>query len=288
MALSLLTNVQSLNAQRNLNRTQRKLNRSISRLSSGMRINMAADDAAGLAISENLKAQIRSIRQAERNANDGISLLQTAEGAMNEVQGILGRMRELAMEAATDTLSDTERGYLNDEYSALKAEIDRISKVTEFNGMSLLDGSVNTASGGLDFQVGIRNSSGGYDRINVAIEKMDTSTLGEAGAGGTKLTATAVDSKAGAQAALSVIDAAIDGVSSVRSSLGATQNRLEVTVSNLSSARENLSAANSRIRDADVAEETAAMTRSSILMQSGIAVLAQANQLPSMALNLLG
>jgi len=286
MALSLVTNVQSINAQRNVMLTQRKLNTSISRLSSGLRINRAGDDAAGLAISENLKAQIRSARQAERNANDGISLIQTAEGSMNEIHGILQRMRELAMEAATDTVGDTERGYLDDEYQQLIEEIDRISATTEFNGTKLLDGSAS-----LDFQVGIRNTTD--DRISLSIAQMDSDTLG-AGTASTDPSAPEVISdtnltdKDYAQKALDIIDEAIDEVSSARSELGAKQNRLQVTVTNLANFRENLSAANSRIRDTDVAEETAAMTRANILMQSGIAVLAQANQLPSMALNLLG
>ena len=303
MALSLVTNTSSINAQRNLMGTQRRLNRSISRLSSGLRINRAADDAAGLAISENLKAQIRSARQAERNANDGISLIQTAEGSMNEIQGILQRMRELAMEAATDTIGDQERQYLDKEYSELKLEIDRISNTTEFNGTKLLNGDM-AASGstpGAEFQVGIGNTTD--DRIGLSIAKMDTTSLAaDATATGgstapknlgeTKLYDTdGTGSSLGAdpaRAALAAIDQALDDVSSARSELGAKQNRLEITVSNLANFRENLAAANSRIRDTDVAEETAAMTRSSILMQSGIAVLAQANQLPSMALSLLG
>ncbi|MDD9938074.1 MAG: flagellin [Myxococcales bacterium] len=277
MAFSVITNVSSLNAQRNLARTQHALSQNMGRLSSGLRINSAADDAAGLAISENLKAQIRGLGQAERNAMDGISLIQTAEGAMNEISGILTRMRELAVQSATDTLGDTERGFLQTEFSALVSEVDRIANVTEFNGVNLLD----TSAGTLDFQVGINNS--GNDRISVTIDDMRSTALG-----GGALNTQTVATKAGAQAALGVIDTAVSDVSDGRADVGAVQNRLQVTVANLASARENLSAANSRIRDVDVAEETAAMTRNSILMQAGTSVLAQANQAPSLALSLLG
>ena len=277
MAFSVITNVSSLNAQRNLARTQHALSQNMGRLSSGLRINSAADDAAGLAISENLKAQIRGLGQAERNAMDGISLIQTAEGAMNEISGILTRMRELAVQSATDTLGDTERGFLQTEFSALVSEVDRIANVTEFNGVNLLD----TSAGTLDFQVGINNS--GNDRISVTIDDRRSTALG-----GGALNTQTVATKAGAQAALGVIDTAVSDVSDGRADVGAVQNRLQVTVANLASARENLSAANSRIRDVDVAEETAAMTRNSILMQAGTSVLAQANQAPSLALSLLG
>ena len=270
MAFSVITNVSSLNAQRNLARTQHALSQNMGRLSSGLRINSAADDAAGLAISENLKAQIRGLGQAERNAMDGISLIQTAEGAMNEISGILTRMRELAVQSATDTLGDTERGFLQTEFSALVSEVDRIANVTEFNGVNLLD----TSAGTLDFQVGINNS--GNDRISVTIDDMRSTALG-----GGALNTQTVATKAGAQAALGVIDTAVSDVSDGRADVGAVQNRLQVTVANLASARENLSAANSRIRDVDVAEETAAMTRNSILMQAGTSVLAPATQAPS-------
>ncbi|MDD5308898.1 MAG: flagellin [Deltaproteobacteria bacterium] len=281
MALVINTNIASINAQRNLGKTQDSLNTSLARLSSGMRITAAKDDAAGLAISEKLRAQIRGLSQAERNANDGISLVQTAEGALNEVSGILIRMRELAVQASTGTLGDTERGYLDDEFGQLKDEIDRIATVTEFNGTKLLDG---TASAGVALQVGTQNTAD--DQISVTVGSMKTDALG----GTTKLDdATAIiDTAAHAQDVLDIIDEAITDVSSQRGSLGAAQNRLSITVNNLASTRENLAAANSRIRDVDVASETVDMTRSQILMQAGVAVLAQANQLPAMALSLLG
>ncbi len=281
MAFSVMTNVASLNAQRNLSKTQQSLSQSMGRLASGLRINRAGDDAAGLAISENLKAQVRSLGQAERNANDGISLLQTAEGAMNEISGVMTRMRELAMQSSTDTVGNTERGFIQQEFSALMSEIDRISAVTEFNGTALLDGSATA----LDFQVGIHDTAN--DRITVAIADMSSSALGTGG-GGSALSTLNISTKAGAQAALDVIDAAIEDVSSGRADIGAVENRLQVTIANLGTARENLSAANSRIRDTDVASETAAMTRANILMQAGTSVLAQANQAPQIALNLLG
>ncbi|MDH5492157.1 MAG: flagellin [Myxococcales bacterium] len=280
MAFSIQTNVSSLNAQRNLSKTQSSMGGSLARLSSGLRINRAGEDAAGLAISENLKSQVRSLSQAERNANDGISLLQTAEGAMSEVGSIMGRMRELSIQAATDTVGSTERGFLNQEFDALLSEVDRVAAVTEFNGTQLLDGSATA----VDFQVGINNSAN--DRITVGIADMRTATLGT-GAGATALSTVDISTKTGAQNALAVIDDALQDVSTGRADIGSTQNRLNITVSNLGSARENLAAANSRIRDVDVAEETANLTRQNILMQAGVSVLAQANQAPSLALSLL-
>jgi flagellin len=275
MGFTIVTNVASLNAQRNLSQTQSSLDANMGRLSSGLRINSAADDAAGLAISEKLKGQIRSIGQAQRNANDGVSLLQSAEGAANQVSGILTRMRELAVQAATDTLGDTERGFLQSEFSAQVDEIDRISAVTEFNGVMLIDGSASD----IDFQVGIHNTTD--DRINIAIADMTAGTLGG------DLTALDISTKAGAQSALDAIDTAISDVSEGRADIGAVQNRLVVTMANLSSQLQSLSAANSRIRDVDVAQESSEMTKNSILMQAGVAVLSQANQSPSLALKLL-
>lgn len=272
MAISVGTNVQSLNAQRSLTNTQNRLSGNLGRLSTGMRINSSADDAAGLAISERFKAQIRSLGQAERNANDGISLTQTAEGAMNEISGVLTRMRELAVQASNGTLSTSDRGFIDDEAQSLSSEIDRISNVTQFNGTNLLDGTFNA-----DLQVGANDSAD--DRINVTIGASDFATL--AGA------AIDLSTAAGAQAALTTLDTAIDAVSTNRAALGTTQNRLQVSISNLGSARENMSAANSRIRDVDVASESAEMTRNNILMQAGVSVLAQANQAPSVALSLL-
>ncbi len=284
MALSIKTNVESLTAQRNLSATSKALATNFGRLSSGLRINTAADDAAGLAISEKMKANIRSMSQAERNANDGISLLQTAEGALNENAGVLVRMRELAMQSSTDTVGTNEKALIQNEFTQLTSEINRIAQVTEFNGTNLFAAAAST---GFDFQVGIGTSAS--DKINTgAVTSMSSATYGAAGStGGTDLTALSVASKTAAVAALTAIDTAIAATSSSRATFGAIQNRLSVTVSNLQSARENLSAANSRIRDVDVAEESAAMTRNNILMQAGVSVLSQANQSPQAALKLL-
>jgi flagellin len=278
MAISVLTNVASLNAQRNLTNTQHALSESIGRLSSGQRINKAGDDAAGLGISENLKANIRSLSQAQRNANDGISMSQVAEGAMNEMQGIVSRMRELAVQSSNSTLGGTERGYIQTEFQQLAGEINRIGAVTEFNGQKLLDGAAST---GLTFQVGIYNSSN--DRLALSITRLTTSTLGSS----LHIASASLSTATNAQLAISAFDRSIQQLSSARAKLGATQNRMQVTISNLSVSHENLSAANSRIRDVDVAAETAALTRSQILSQAGLAVLAQSNQLPSAALSLL-
>jgi flagellin len=280
MSISVLTNVASLNAQRNLAATQTALAASVGRLSSGMRINTAADDAAGLGISENLQANIRSLAQAQRNANDGISLTQVAEGSMNDMQGIVTRMRELAVQSANGTLGKTERGYIQSEFTQLSKEVDRISKVTNFNGQQLIDG---TAAKGLTFQVGINKSAN--DEITLSIATLTTSTLGSTG--GTKITQASLSTATNAKTAIATFDAAIQQLSKSRAVLGAVQNRMTVTVSNLAVAHENLSAANSRIRDVDVANESAQLTKSQILSQAGLAVLAQANQLPQSALSLL-
>jgi flagellin len=278
MPISLYSNIQSLNAQRNLATTQTRLSSALSKLSSGQRINSAADDAPGLAISEKLRAHIRSLSQAERNSYDGMSLLQTAEGAMNEAYGMLSRMRELAVQASNATLGTTERGYLNQEYQALQAEITRIATVTTFNGTALVDGTASN----LRIQVGI--NAGTNDAILVSISDMRATALGGAATFVSGQTLTQIST---AQTAISVLDLAIGDVSTARGGIGALQNRLTVAAANLSSSRENLSAADSRIRDADIAEETASMTRSNILMQAGVSVLAQANQLPQLALQLL-
>ncbi|MCC6812178.1 MAG: flagellin FliC [Deltaproteobacteria bacterium] len=274
MAISVLSNPQSVNAQRNLSKTQSMLSQSIGRLSSGQRINSAADDAAGLAISERMKANMRSLQQASRNAQDGISASQIADGAMDQAGGLLTRMRELAMQSANGTLGTSDRTALNSEFQASLNEIVRIGAVTKFNGTSLLDGTFSAS-----LQVGTGTSAN--DTITMGISTAFT-------AAGLGVTGAAVDSAANATTALTSIDAAIDTVSAARGSLGAVQNRLNVTVSNLSTAYENTSAANSRIRDVDFAEETAAMTRSQILSQAGVSILSQANQLPSAALSLLG
>ena len=281
MSISLLANTASLSAQNQLRISQGSLEKSLERLSSGQRINRASDDAAGLGISENLKADIRSLAQAQRNANDGISMTQVAEGAMNEMQGIVGRMRELAVQASNGTLGDDERGYIQTEFSQLVEEIDRISNVTEFNGTNLLDG---TAASGLAMQIGIHDNAD--SRMTLTISTLNTSTLGNASAG--FITAQSLSSASGAQSSLATFDAAIQSLSNARANVGAVQSRMTIAVSNLSTAQENLSAANSRIRDVDVASETANMTRYQILTQAGVAVLGQANQLPAMALSLLG
>lgn len=296
MALSILSNSASLDAQRNLSMTGKALSSNFAKLSSGQRINTAGDDAAGLAISERMKSQISSMGQAERNANDGISLLQTAEGALNENSGILIRMRDLAMQSANGTLGDSERSALQTEFVQLRSEINRISEVTEFNGQKLLNGDAPE----FKFQVGISSSTN--DTISASMQKMTSSEYGVDPADGTTpldLTTLAIGNgkdetgadvtgdAASAVASLETLDKAIAATSSSRATLGATQNRLNVTVSNLQSATNNLSAANSRIRDVDVAEESAKMTRNNILSQAGLAVLSQANQLPSQALSLL-
>ncbi len=279
MAISILTNVASLNAQRNLNTTQASLSASIGRLSSGLRINNASDDAAGLGISENLKADLRSLSQASRNANDGVSMSQVAEGSMNEMQGIVTRMRELSVQSANQTLGTTERGYIQTEFGQLRNEINRISAVTEFNGQKLVDGS---ASAGLSFQVGMQNSAN--DRIAMSITKLTTSTLGSTSL---HIASATLSTVTGARNALGAFDKAIEQLSQSRAKVGAVQNRMQVTISNLAVAHENLSAANSRIRDVDVASETSMLTKSQILSQAGLAVLSQANQLPNSALSLL-
>lgn len=283
MGLVINTNIAAINAQRNLARTEDSMNSSLAKLSSGMRITAAKDDAAGLAISEKLRAQIRGMGQAERNANDGISLIQTAEGALNEVSNILIRMRELSVQSATGTLGNEERVYLNNEYTALVDEINRISSVTEFNGTKLFNGSL---SAGVSFQVGLHSVV--QDRISVSIPAAFASSIGMSSAGASAIQGQSLSTVTGARDAMSVIDKAIQDISGIRGDLGAAQNRLSTTVKNLATQRENLSAANSRIRDVDVAAETVEMTRSQILMQAGVSVLAQANQLPAMALSLIG
>jgi flagellin len=274
MAMSIRTNVSSLNAQRNLYNTQLQLDSSLSKLSSGYRITKAGDDAAGLGISVNLEAQIRSYNQAVRNANDGISLIQTAEAALNEQSNILSRLRELAMQSASDGIGNTERGYIQSEVDELVAELERVAQATEFNGQKLLDGSATT----LEFQVGIRNVAAN-DRISVTTVDATTATLG--------VNTLDLSTKAGAQAALSTIDTALQTLSTARATLGAAGNRFNSAVASIQAASESLSAANSRIRDVDVAEETSRLARAQVLMQAGVSVLAQANQAPQIALKLL-
>lgn len=279
MGVVINTNIMSLNAQRNLTVNQNKLSISVQRLSSGLRINSAKDDAAGLAISAKISAQVVSIQVAIRNAQDGISLAQVAEGGLAEIGNILTRMRELAEEAANGTLGTSERSALNNEYQQLKSEINRIASVTEFNGTKLLDGTKSTS--GVTLQVGYMSTSADTINFFSGVAATDVTNLGITGA------ASVILSAVNAQSALIKIDSAIAIVAERRGTLGAIQNRLEHTINNLRIASENLSAANSRIKDADFAYETAIFTRNQILVQAGTAVLAQANVLPQNALQLL-
>ena len=276
MGFRIATNVQSLSAQRTLNGTREAQNRSLEKLSAGERITRAGDDAAGLAISEKLKAEIRSMRQANRNANDGISLIQTAEGGLNEIQSILIRLRELSMQSASDTVGDVERGFTNKEVQNLVAEVQRISEVTKFNGKSLLNGTLQP----MEFQVGTNNNPT-QDRL-VYDTRDASSTVEKLG-----LTGLSVSTKVDAQGNLGKIDEAIKTVNDNRAGFGALQNRLQSTINNLMVADENLSAANSRIRDVDVAAESSELTKRNILMQAGTAMLAQANSNGMMALKLI-
>ena len=281
MGLRINTNIASINAQKNLARSQLSLNRSLDRLSSGLRITRAGDDAAGLAISESLRAQIRGLGQAARNANDGISVIQTAEGALNEISNILIRLRELAVQSASEgSIGSNERSFLQNEFSSLQSEITRIASSTRFGGRVLLDGTLSGTGSALTFQVGINNNSA-VDRI--------TLNIGDGTASGLNIEAAdaAVSTTASAQNALAKVDSALSSISTVRGNLGAAQNRLQSTINNLASSIENLSSANSRIRDADIAAETAALTRAQVLQQAGIAVLAQANVSSQVALTLL-
>ncbi len=277
MGLRISTNVAALNAQKNLYMTNLNGNKSMARLASGFRINQAADDAAGLAISENLKGQIRGLRQANRNANDGISLVQIAEGSLNEVSNMLIRLRELGVQAASDTIGDTERQFLDVEYQQLKSEIQRVTESTQYNGYDLLNGT----GGILDIQVGVNNDPF-KDRISFNAGAAN-STLEALG-----VVAESLATKESAQQSLSVVDTAMLRVNSIRANFGAMQNRLQSTSNNLLIYDENMSAANSRIRDTDVATETSEMIRNNILMQAGVSVLGQANQQAQLALKLLG
>lgn len=275
MGISLLNNAAAMSSQRHLSISQRNLNSSLGKLASGLRIVRSADDAAGLAISESLRAQIRSLSMARRNASDGISMAQTAEGALNEVHGLLMRMRELSVQSANGTMDSSQRGMIHDEFQALRTEIDRIAEVTEFNGMQLLAASATT-----DLQVGADN--GAEHRITAQLLDAHASSL--ASGFGT----VDIGTISGARSAMDQLDTAINRVSSIRSSFGVLQNRLEVTIDRLHSAEENIGAAESRIRDADIAAESSSMSRHQILMQSGVAMLGQANQIPSIAMSLIG
>ncbi|MBD88752.1 MAG: flagellin FliC [Deltaproteobacteria bacterium] len=275
-ALAIMTNSGSLTAQNNLMKTTTAMNKSIGRLSSGLRVTSAADDAAGLAVSENMRAQLKGFQQASRNANDGIAIVQTAEAAYQSISDTLVRMRELAVEAANDSISDTERGFLNEEFTALNTEIDRISNVTEFNGINLLDGTAG-AGGTLTFQVGTRNSAN--DQITVDLNAQAASNLGVDGS--------EVDVISNAQAAISEIDTALESLNTDRAGLGATINSLSLSVNNLSATIENYGNAVGNIRDTDIGAESAEFSKSQVLQQAGVAMLSQANALPNLALRLL-
>jgi flagellin len=276
MALVVNTNTASLNAINNLNQTQRALSGSYSRISSGCRISKAADDAAGLGVAESLAAASASGRQAMRNTNDGISIIQTAEGASDEVGDILSRMRELAVQSSSETLADEERAYIQTEYEQLAAEIDRIASSTNFNGVVLCDGSTTS----IDVQVGIYNTAD--DRISIVLGDLSAATLG------VDTASVDLSTASGAQAAIDAFDTAIDSVSTVRSDFGAVQNRLDSALSNMETYTENLEAAESQIRDADFAYETAELAKNQILQQAGVSVLAQAKSINQGVVNLLG
>ncbi len=278
MGLRINTNVPALIAQRNLRNTRASLDTTLERLSSGSRINHAGDDAAGLAISEGLRAQIRGLGQAERNSQDGISLVQVAEGAMSEVSNILIRLRELGVQASSDTVGPTERGFLNLEFTQLLQEVDRIAKSTVYNNVPLLDGSAQA----FEIQIGTSNNPL-TDRVR----------LFDSGAADVSVVALGMNlanvaDKVSAQNSLASIDQAISSVTSMRAEFGALQNRLQSVINNIQISKENMASANSRIRDADVAEESTSLTRNQILMQSGVSVLGQANTTIKTALNLLG
>jgi flagellin len=277
MGMRITTNIGSVNAQRSLTNTQREIQKSMAQLSSGSRITKAADDAAGLGISENLKSQIRSYSQASRNANDAISMVQVAEGGLGEISNILTRMRELGIQASSDTLGHKEREFINGEVQQLKSEIERISKTTRFGSTSLLDGTADR----FDVQVGINNTES-EDRISFDSSSLNA-TLKELGIAGVDF-----KGKSGAQGALQIVDDAQSKVAGFRAYLGALQNRFQSTIDNLGVQHENLSSANSRVRDADIAASTAESARNNIMLQASTSVLAQANQQPALALKMIG
>jgi flagellin len=277
MAIRINTNVDSVFAQKNLARTQRSMRSSMQKLSSGLRITKAADDAAAMGVSEKMRAQITSLKMAQRNTNDGISMIQTAEGALDETADILSRMRELAVESASEVLQATERAYLQTEFTALQGEIERIADSTEFNGLNLSDGTTTSVA----VQVGIFNVAA-EDRITVTLQDSQTATLG------VNTAVVALGTAAASQTAITAIDTAIDSVNNSRSSYGAAQNQLGSALRNLENYTENLVETESRIRDVDFASETANMTRNQIFQQAGISILSQANSSPQAALSLLG
>lgn len=273
MSISVLTNTAAIAAQRNLNMSQTKLQDSLSKLSSGKRINSAADDSAGLAISQRMEAQSASLQQASRNSQDGISMTQTADSAMGQVAGLLINMRELSVQAANGTNGASDVASIQASFAADRSEIDRISAVTNFNGTNLLDGTLN-----VNLQVGTGTTA------NDTIAVKQATAISSTGMGLGALDLTAVG---GAAAAMTAIDSAVNTVSDARGALGAIQNRLNVTINNLSTAYQSTAAAHSRIADVDFATETTNMTQSQVLQQAGVTVLSQANQLPSTAVTLL-
>ncbi len=304
MGLRIRTNVTSLNAQRRLGQSTKAVADSTNKLASGKRINKAADDAAGLAISSNLTADVRSLNVAKRNANDGISLVQTAEGGLEETNNMLTRLRELAVQSASDTIGDTERGFVDKEYIALKDEIDRIASVTEFNGTRLLVGEADLPESianpddtfPLEIQVGkdwFSDVDAIDERNQVNVIKIDMNQLNAFTEGDGSLAigrgedGTRVNSKTSAQESIATLDNALVQVNDYRAYLGSIQNRLNSTVNNLGSQVENLSAANSRIEDTDFAAETAIFTQEKILQNAGASVLSQANQAPQVAMSLV-
>jgi flagellin len=273
MALIVNNNPASISAQRNLTNSTNQLGRSVERLSSGLRITRASDDAAGLGLSESLRAQIRSINQATRNASDGISLTQIADGAAATIGSLLARLRELSSQSASGTVGNTERSYIDQEFVALRSEIDRIAQTTEFNGQALTSGAT------ISFSVAIGFRSGTGNTLDLALNDITTTSLG--------LSTVNVSTSANATSALANVDNAISAIATARAEYGSIQNRFEATIANLQVTSENLTAAESRIRDADIAYETSVFTKNQILVQTGISVLAQANTLPQQALALL-
>lgn len=279
MSLRINNNIASLTAQKNLANVTDRLQGNFKRLSSGLRISTAADDAAGLAISERLRSQIRSLDQASRNANDGISLTQTAEGGLNEVSNVLIRLRELAVQSNNGTTSVSDKQTLQNELSDLVSEVDRIAQQVDFNGIHLLDGSATQ----VEFAVGIGATSG-LDTVSVSLDSIRTTALTD---GTTTLSAIDISSTGNVSNALSSIDAAINTVNSFRARLGSSENRLNSSIRNLATQIENLTSAESRIRDVDVARESGDLTRNNIIQQASLAILSQANLQPQSALNLL-
>lgn len=277
MGMRITTNVPSLNAQRNMTTNSREMNKSMAQLSTGSRITKAGDDAAGLAISENLKAQIRSYGQASRNANDGISMIQTAEQGMGEVSNIVTRLRELGIQASSDTVGETERSFIQKEVDSMKAEIQRVAESTTFGSRKLLDGT----GGVYDVHIGTgANEKTDWIAYDSSVSNVQTDNLG--------ISDLDFSSKEGARAGLAALDTAQSNVNGSRATLGALQNRLTTTIDVLGTMNENMNAANSRIRDTDVAATSSELARNSVLLQGNTATLAQANQLPQMAMKLIG